>query len=110
MNAISPRIKETNIANKKEDIKFPLIILVLYLFGFINPRNKPELNLEANDPLIFPLISKNPGSKIRIPGIRSNLSVYTTINVPAIKPPAIEISCEENISLKFLSNIFTYNY
>lgn len=90
--AISPRIKDTIMANRKEADKFPLIIFVLNLFGFIMPKDKPELSLEANVPLIFPLISRNPGRRISIPGIKRILFVYIARKVPAIRPPITEIN------------------
>jgi len=88
--AITPKTKDTIIANKKEARILPLTIFVFVLFGLTTPRNNPDVNRADNEPEIFPLISKKPGRRISIPGIRSNLFVYTARIVPAISPPTIE--------------------
>ena len=89
--ANNPKIAETHKASEKLAIKFPLIILVKYSVGLTMPRNSPELSLDAKVPLIFPLISKNPGKRISIPGINKNFSPCDAIAVPAIIPPIREI-------------------
>lgn len=104
-NARIPRIPDVKNARDKVAIKLPLIILVEYSVGFKTPKNRPELNLEAKVPLIFPRISKNPGINISIPGSSKKLSPCEAMAVPAIIPPINETAWEKNISSKFLSKI-----
>ena len=74
INANKPRKREIIIASIKEENTLCLTTFVFILFGFINPKNIPDVNRTAIEPLILPLISKKPGSKINMPGIKSNLS------------------------------------
>ncbi len=82
----------TSRTNKKEAVMFPLTILEFDFSGLITLRNNPELILADNEPEMFPRISKNPGRRINIPGINSNLSMYNAIRVPTNNPEIIEIN------------------
>ena len=79
---------------------FPLRILFFLILGFKAPKKSPELSLAEIDPLIFPLISRKPGKRMNIPGIKYILSTYKASNRPATKPPVVDRISAEKISLK----------
>lgn len=85
-----PKTKETKMANTKEASKLNFTILVFIFLGLITPKNKPELSLEAKEPLMFPRISRKPGSSINIAGIKIILSAKIARIVPAIRPASVE--------------------
>lgn len=79
------------MARKKDATRFPFIIFVFILFGFMTFRKRPELKREAKEPLMFPRISRKPGRRISIPGINKILSVWIARIVPEIKPIIIHM-------------------
>lgn len=108
--AIVPNTNELIIANTNVAMMFPIIIFLLGFFGFIIFRNIPDVSLDANVPLMLPLISNRPGTKISIPGIRNILSIWVARIVPAMMPPPTEIAWEAIISIKLLSIIFSFMF